>query len=125
MIGHGSCLHCGKQTSPPESIAKPRQGENPICTFKLKRRCGVRRKPNRYSIPHARDEMRNENFDERDVINCFLTGSIIEDPYDGDRKYIWQGEALDGRDISLVTRFTYGNNVFVITVFWTQLFDYE
>ena len=75
--------------------------------------------------PHARDEMRNENFDERDVMNCLLTGSIVEDQYDGDRKYIWQGEALDGRELSLVTRFTYHNKVFVITVFWAQLFDYE
>jgi Domain of unknown function (DUF4258) len=34
--------------------------------------------------PHARDEMRNENFDERDVLNCLLTGSIVEDQYDSE-----------------------------------------
>ncbi len=77
---------------------------------------------------HSLDEMLAENFSKADVVNCLLTGSITEDQYDEQReqlKYIWSGEARDGRELMLVTRLTRFNGVFVITVFWATLMDYE
>ena len=77
---------------------------------------------------HARLEMKQEDFSEADVTRCLLTGSIVEDQFDEryqQTKYIWLGEATDGRELSLVTRLTYHNGVYVVTVFWSELTDYE
>ena len=77
---------------------------------------------------HAANALRDDRITAADVVRCFQHGSIVSDQYDpdfGDVKYEWHGESLDGREIAMITKFTYSGNVFIITVFWLQWIDYE
>ncbi len=75
---------------------------------------------------HVRKNLLLRRFTADDIEACLETGNIVEHQSDGDEvKYIWHGEALDGREIGLVTKLTYHQKVFVMTVYWVEWLDYE
>jgi hypothetical protein len=77
---------------------------------------------------HAAGALRDENFTAKDVMHCFLYGTIVSDQYDpdvDDVKYEWHGPSLDGREMAMIAKFTYSGNVFIITVFWLTWIEYE
>jgi Domain of unknown function (DUF4258) len=75
---------------------------------------------------HVRQNLTLRRFTASDIESCFETGNIVQHQYDGDEvKYIWHGDSLDGREIGLVTKLTYHQKVFVLTVYWVEWLDYD
>lgn len=81
-----------------------------------------------YLSEHARDEMANDKLTFQDVINCILTGEIIEQQYDDERnenKYVIYGDCSNADEMAVVAKLAYNNNVAVITVYRLRMTDYD
>lgn len=81
-----------------------------------------------YLSEHARDEMAEDDLTFQDVINCILTGEIVEQQYDLKRKeykYVIYGECLDEAEIAVVAKLTYNQGVGVITIYRLRITDYD
>lgn len=81
-----------------------------------------------YLTEHARDEMADDNLTFQDVINCILTGEIVEQQYDPKRdenKYVVYGDSLGEDEMAVVAKLTYNYNVGVITVYRLCISDYD
>ena len=86
------------------------------------------RKGQVYLTEHARDEMANDDLTFQDVINCVLTGEIVEQQYDpkwDENKYVVYGDSLCEDEIAVIAKLTYNYNVGVITVFRLRISDYD
>ncbi len=81
-----------------------------------------------YLTEHARDEMADDGLTFRDVVQCTLTGEVVEEQYDADRnenKYVVYGESLNEEEMAVVAKLTYNKNVGVITVYRLRITDYD
>ena len=81
-----------------------------------------------YLTEPARDEMADDDLTFRDVMNCILTGEIVEQQYDLKRKeykYVIYGDSLDNAEMAVVAKLTYNQNVGVITVYRLRITDYD
>ena len=81
-----------------------------------------------YLTEHTRDEMADDDLTFRDVLNCILTGEIIEQQYDLKRKeykYVICGDSLDEAEMAVVAKLIYNQDVGVITVYRLRITDYE
>ncbi len=81
-----------------------------------------------YLTEHARDEMADDDLTFQDVVNCILTGEIVEQQYDPKRdeyKYVVYGDSLYEDEIAVVAKLTYNYSVGVITVFRLHISDYD
>ena len=81
-----------------------------------------------YLTEHARDEMADDDLTFQDVINCILTGEIVEQQYDLKRqenKYVSYGGSLDESEMAVVAKLIYNQGVGVITVFRLRITDYD
>src|SRR5215468_10970770 len=77
---------------------------------------------------HALDEMSNDDLSPDDVINCILTGEIVEDQFDPcyqQMKFVIWGDSHDGAEMGVVARLDDYDNLIVITVFRMIVIDYE
>jgi len=81
-----------------------------------------------YLTEHARDEMADDGLTFQDVINCILTGEIVDCQYDvgrGENKYVIYGDCLNEDEMAAIAKLTYNNNVGVITVYRLRITDYD
>jgi hypothetical protein len=81
-----------------------------------------------YLTEHARDEAVDEDLTFQDVINCILSGEIVERQYDAEwdeNKYVIYGDSLNEDEMAIVAKLTYNNNVGVITAYRLRITDYE
>lgn len=81
-----------------------------------------------YLTEHARDEMADDSLTFQDVINCILTGDIVECQYDAARdenKYVIYGDCVSEDEMAVVAKLTYNNSVGVITVYRLRITDYD
>jgi len=81
-----------------------------------------------YLTEHARDEMDDESLTFQDVVNCILTGEIVNCQYDvarGENKYVIYGDCVNEDEIAVVAKLTYNKNVGVITVYRLRITDYD
>ena len=81
-----------------------------------------------YLTEHARDEMADDSLTFQDVINCILTGAIVERQYDvarDENKYVIYGDCMNDDEMAVVAKLTYNNNVGVITVYRLRITDYD
>jgi hypothetical protein len=81
-----------------------------------------------YLTEHARDEMAEDGLTFQDVVNCILTGGIVDCQYDvarGENKYIIYGDCVNEDEMAVVAKLTYNNNVGVITVYRLRITDYD
>ena len=81
-----------------------------------------------YLTEHARDEMADDRLTFQDVINCILTGDIVDCQYDVARdgnKYVIYGDCVNEDEMAVVAKLTYNNNVGVITVYRLRITDYD
>lgn len=72
--------------------------------------------------------MAEDDLTFQDVINCILTGEIVEQQYDLKRKeykYVIYGECLDEAEIAVVAKLTYNQGVGVITIYRLRITDYD
>lgn len=76
---------------------------------------------------HAVREMKNDSLTFKDVVHSILTGEIVEQQYDPDRKeykYILYGDTLDGNEAGVVAKLGTDDTV-VITVYRLDFDDYD
>ena len=81
-----------------------------------------------YLTEHARDEMADDGLTFQDVINCILTGDIVDCQYDvarDENKYVIYGDCVSEDEMAIVAKLTYNNNVGVITVYRLRITDYD
>ena len=81
-----------------------------------------------YLTEHARDEMADDGLTFLDVINCILTGEIVDCQYDvgrGENKYVIYGDCLSEGEMAVVAKLAYNNSVGVITVYRLRITDYD
>jgi hypothetical protein len=81
-----------------------------------------------YLTEHARDEMADDSLTFQDVINCILTGDIVDCQRDVGRdenKYVIYGDCVDEDEMAVVAKLTYNKNVGVITVYRLRITDYD
>ncbi|MBI1760344.1 MAG: DUF4258 domain-containing protein [Acidobacteria bacterium] len=81
-----------------------------------------------YLSEHARDELDDDGFVFQDVIQCLLTGEIVEEQYDlkrAENKYVVYGDTVAGAEMAVVVKLTDCRNVFVITGYRLRITDYE
>ncbi len=81
-----------------------------------------------YLTEHARDEMADDDLSFQDVVRCILTGTIVEQQYDPQRreyKYLVYGESLHEDEMAVIAKLTYNSNVGVITVYRLLITDYD
>ena len=81
-----------------------------------------------YLTEHARDEMADDGLTFQDVINCILTGEIVDCQYDvgrAENKYVIYGDCLGEDEMAVVAKLTYNNNVGVITVYRLRITYYD
>ena len=77
---------------------------------------------------HANRELKEEGLSYEDVINCLLTGEIIEQQFDVDRqeeKYLLYGDAQNGDEMAVVARVGYNDDTVIITTFRLRSTDYD
>lgn len=76
---------------------------------------------------HAVREMKNDGLTFKDVLHSILTGEIVEQQYDPDRKehkYILYGDTLDGDEAGVIAKLGTDDTV-VITVYRLDFDDYD
>ena len=76
---------------------------------------------------HAVREMKNDSLTFKDVVHSILTGEIVEQQYDPDRKeykYILYGDTLDGNEAGVVAKLGTDDTV-GITVYRLDFDDYD
>ena len=81
-----------------------------------------------YLTEHARDEMADDSLTFQDVINCILTGAIVDCQRDVGRdenKYVIYGDCVNEGEMEVVAKLTYNKNVGVITVYRLRITDYD
>ena len=81
-----------------------------------------------YLTEHARDEMADDGLTFEDVICCILTGEIVEEQFDEQRrenKYVVYGDCLNEDEMAVVAKLTYNLKVGVITVYRLRITDYD
>lgn len=79
-----------------------------------------------YLTLHANKELKNDRLDYDDVINCLLTGVIVEQQLDEtEEKYLIYGDAESGDEMACVAKLGYNNATLIITVFRLRTTDYE
>lgn len=77
---------------------------------------------------HANRELKADGLAVDDVINCLLTGEIIEQQFDDDGredKYLIYGDARNNDEMALTARLGYNKTTIVITVFRLRITDYD
>ncbi len=75
---------------------------------------------------HANKELKADKLKFDDVLNCILTGEIIEQQQDdGEEKYLLYGDACDGTEVAVVAKLSYNESTLVITVFRLRFTDYD
>jgi hypothetical protein len=81
-----------------------------------------------YLTEHAREEMADDSLTFQDVINCILTGDIVDCQRDigrGENKYVIYGDCVSEDEMAVVAKLTYNKNVGVITVYRLRITDYD
>lgn len=81
-----------------------------------------------YLTFHANRELKEDGLRYEDVINCLLTGEIVEQQFDVDRqeeKYLLYGDAQNGDEMAVVARVGYNDATVIITTFRLRITDYE
>jgi uncharacterized protein DUF4258 len=81
-----------------------------------------------YLTEHARDEMADDSLTFQDVINCILTGDIVDCQRDigrNENKYVIYGDCVYEDEMAVVAKLTYNKNVGVITVYRLRITDYD
>ena len=71
---------------------------------------------------HALDEMDEDGFSVLDLESCVLTGTVVERQQDrrtGERTYLIQGRALDGRVVTVVAKWLPVGRIAILTVYRT------
>lgn len=77
---------------------------------------------------HANKELKNDKLSYDDVINCILTGEIIEQQFDAERgedKYLIFGDSLMADEMAVVARLGYNDDTVIITAYRLRITDYE
>lgn len=75
---------------------------------------------------HANKELKADGLEYEDVINCLLTGLIMEQQLDeGDEKYLVYGDACNSDEIAVVAKLGYNQTTVIITVFRLRITDYD
>ena len=75
---------------------------------------------------HANKELKADKLKFDDVLNCILTGEIIEQQLDdGEEKYLVYGDSCDGNEVAVVAKLSYNESTLVITVFRLRFTDYD
>lgn len=81
-----------------------------------------------YLTEHARDEMADDGLTFQDVINCILTGEIVQQQFDirrNENVYVIYGDCQNEDEMAVVAKLTYNRNVGVITVYRLRITDYD
>ena len=79
-----------------------------------------------YLTFHANKELKADSLDFDDIINCILTGEIMEQQSDeGEEKYLLYGEARSRDEIAVVAKLGYYQTTVIITVFRLRITDYD
>lgn len=79
-----------------------------------------------YLTIHANKELKNDRLSYIDVINCLLTGVVMEQQLDDDEeKYVVYGDALSGAEIGLTAKLVFEQSAVIITVFRLRVTDYD
>lgn len=75
---------------------------------------------------HANKELKADGLGYEDVINCLLTGVIMEQQLDeGEEKYLVYGDACNRDEIAVVAKLGYNRTTVIITVFRLRITDYD
>ena len=75
---------------------------------------------------HANKELKADKLKFDDVLNCILTGEIIEQQLDdGEEKYLLHGDSCDGAEVAVIAKLSYNKSTLVITVFKLRFTDYD
>lgn len=77
---------------------------------------------------HANKELKDDKLTYDDVVNCVLTGEIIEQQFDVERaedKYLVFGDSLSADEMAVVARLGYNDDTVIITVYRLRITDYE
>lgn len=75
---------------------------------------------------HANKELKADRLQFGDIINCILSGEIIEQQLDdSDEKYLLYGDAQNGDELALVAKLGFQQTTLIITVFRLRITDYE
>jgi hypothetical protein len=72
--------------------------------------------------------MADDGLTFQDVINCILTGEVVDCQYDlarDENKYVIYGDCMNEDEMAVVAKLTYNNNVGVITVYRLRITDYD
>ena len=80
-----------------------------------------------YLTIHANRELKEDDLTVDDVINCLLTGEIMEQQFDDDwqeEKYVIYGDARNQGEMAVVAKLGYNRTTVVITVFRLRTTDY-
>jgi hypothetical protein len=79
-----------------------------------------------YLTFHANKELKADGLDFDDVINCILTGEIMEQQLDeGEEKYLLYGDARNSNEIAVVAKLGYNQTTVIIMVFRLRISDYD
>ena len=81
-----------------------------------------------YLVIHANRELKADRLVYDDVINCLLTGEIVEQQFDEDwqeEKYVIYGDACSGHEIAIVAKLGFNRSTVVITVYRLRIRDYD
>lgn len=81
-----------------------------------------------YLVIHANRELKADRLVYDDVINCLLTGEIVEQQFDEDwqeEKYVVYGDACSGDEIAVVAKLGFNLTTVVITVYRLRIGDYD
>jgi hypothetical protein len=81
-----------------------------------------------YLTPHAIRELKDDDLTVDDLVNCLLTGEIIEQQFDDDRqeeKYLIYGDARNNDEMAVSAKLGYNKTTIVITVFRLRITDYD
>lgn len=81
-----------------------------------------------YLAIHANKELKSDRLTYEDIVNCILTGEIIEQQFDSARqeeKYVLYGDALSGAEMAVVAKRGHDQTTVIITVYRLRITDYD
>jgi hypothetical protein len=81
-----------------------------------------------YLTIHANRELKDDDLTVGDVINCLMTGEIVEQQFDDDwqeEKYVIYGDARNNDEMAVTAKLGYNKTTIVITVFRLRITDYD
>lgn len=81
-----------------------------------------------YLVIQANRELKADGFVYDDVINCLLTGEIVEQQFDEDwqeEKFVIYGDARNGDEMAVVAKLGHNRSTVVITVYRLRITDYD